>query len=212
MTEHKPKTNSHFDYIYKYVIIGEAGVGKTSIARQYVYDDYSDNYNTTIGVDFSCRTVFLEGTNIKIQIWDTAGQEAFRSIVTTYFKNTIGVIIVVDDNTHDQLENIKYWKNHYYKQQIRNTNVFFMVILNKIDSFHEKTKFDLIEDYCNENDIMFYGVSAKTGCNINESFRKFTQYIYENTKDSIVKINGIKKCNVELDKPKQLRYSCCKIV
>ena len=207
------KTNKHFDYIYKYVVIGEAGVGKTSLARQYVYNDYNDNYNTTIGVDFSCKTVFVEDTSVKIQIWDTAGQEAFRSIINTYFKDTIGVIIVIDDYTNEQLENIKYWQNEYYKKQIRKpTNVFFMVVLNKLDSFHEKANFDLIQNYCNDNNIIFYGVSAKSGCNVNECFRKFTQYIYQQTKNSTVKINGIKKCVIELDKPKQLRYTCCKIV
>ena len=213
MTENITNKNTHFDYIYKYVIIGESGVGKTSLARQYVYNDYNDNYNTTIGVDFSCKLVFVEDIGIKIQIWDTAGQEAFRSIINTYFKNTIGVVIVVDDNTHEQLENIKYWKEEYYKKQYSNhTNVFFMVLLNKIDSFEENKRFDLIQDYCDDNNMMFFGVSAKSGCNVNECFRKFTQYIYQQTKDSTTKINGIKKCNVELSQPKQLRYSCCKIV
>jgi len=207
------KTNKHLDYIYKYVVIGEAGVGKTSLARQYVYNNYNDHYNTTIGVDFSCKTVFVEDTSVKIQIWDTAGQEAFRSIINSYFKDTIGVIIVIDDYTNEQLENIKYWQNEYYKKQNKNhTNIFFMVLLNKLDSFHEKANFDLIQDYCNDNNMMFYGVSAKSGCNVNECFRKFTQYIYQQTKNSTVKINGIKKCVVELDKPKQLWYSCCRIV
>ena len=206
------KTNKHFDYIYKYVVIGEAGVGKTSLARQFVFNDYSDNYNTTIGVDFSCKTVFVDTTAVKIQIWDTAGQEAFRSIINTYFKDTIGVIIVIDEYTNQQLENIKYWQNEYYKKQTTNNNIFFMVVLNKLDSFHEKAKFDLIQDYCNDNNIMFYGVSAKTGCNVNECFKEFTKYIYQQTKDSIVKIRGIKKCTVELDTPKQLRYSGCIIV
>ena len=96
-------------------MIGEAGVGKTSIVRQYVYNDYGDNYNTTIGVDFSCKTMMVQDKIIRIQIWDTAGQESFRSIINTYYKNAIGVIIVVDDNTPSQLENIKYWKNEYYK-------------------------------------------------------------------------------------------------
>ena len=114
---------------------------------------------------------------------------------------------------NEQLENIKYWQNEYYKKQIEDTrHVFFMVVLNKLDSFHENARFDLIQDYCDDNNIMFYGVSAKSGCNVNECFRKFTQYIYQQTKNSTVKINGIKKCVVELDKPKQLRYSCCKIV
>ena len=113
----KKITNVECDYIYKYVVIGEAGVGKTSLVRQYVYNDYGDNYNTTIGVDFSCKSIMIQDERIRIQIWDTAGQEAFRSIINTYYKNTIGVIIVVDDETPDQIENIEYWRNEYYKKQ-----------------------------------------------------------------------------------------------
>ena len=207
------KTIPYFDYIYKYVVIGEAGVGKTSLTRQYVFNDYNDNYNTTIGVDFSCKTICIDKTFVKMQLWDTAGHEAFRSIIKSYFKDTIGVIIVIDDYTKKQLDNIKYWREEYYKKQSSNNpNVFFMVLLNKIDSFHEKANFSLITDYCNDNNIMFYGVSAKSGCNVNECFKEFTKYIYQETKDKNVKIKGIKKCTIELDTPKQLRYSCCRIV
>jgi Ras-related protein Rab-1A len=211
----KKITNIECDYIYKYVVIGEAGVGKTSIVRQYVYNDYGDNYNTTIGVDFSCKTMTVQDKIIRIQIWDTAGQESFRSIINTYYKNAIGVIIVVDDNTPSQLENIKYWKNEYYKKQ-KNTNptVFFMVILNKIDQFDKNERHDLIHDYCDDNNILFYGTSAKSGCNINECFRNFTNNIHEKTKDMPHKVNGIKKYNntIDLHNPHQYRYNCCNIV
>lgn len=211
----KKITNTDCDYIYKYVVIGEAGVGKTSLVRQYVYNDYADNYNTTIGVDFSCKSIAVEDKLIRIQIWDTAGQEAFRSIINTYYRNTIGVVIVVDDSTEDQIENIEYWKNEYWKKQIHTQpTIFFMVVLNKIDNFDDNKTYDLIQDYCDNNGMLFYGTSAKSGCNVNECFRKFTKYIYKNTKDIPHKVNGIKKCTSVLDlhNPKYNRYNCCNII
>ena len=210
----KKITNTDCDYIYKYVVIGEAGVGKTSIVRQYVYNDYGDNYNTTIGVDFSCKSIPLDDKLVRIQIWDTAGQEAFRSIINTYYRNTIGVVIVVDDNTEDQIENIEYWKNEYWKKQIHTQpTVFFMVILNKIDNFEDTKTYDLIQNYCDNNNMLFYGTSAKSGCNVNECFRKFTEHIHKNTKDIPHKVNGIKKYKtLDLKTPKQHRYNCCNII
>lgn len=207
------QTNNHLDYIYKYVVIGEAGVGKTSIARQFIFNDYSDRYNTTIGVDFSCKTLSIGDKNIKIQIWDTAGQESFRSIISSYYKDTVGVIIVVDSNSEESLETIKYWQQEYNSTQHDNTNVYFMVLINKIDLFSNFFECDLIKDYCTDNNIIFYGVSAKTGCNINESFRYLTTHIYRKTKDFPNKIKGIKKGSIELEKPERsYYYTCCNIV
>lgn len=207
------QTSKHLDYIYKYVVIGEAGVGKTSIARQFIFNDYSNRYNTTIGVDFSCKTLSVRDKNIKIQIWDTAGQESFRSIISSYYKDTVGVIIVVDNYDNKSLETIKYWQQEYYKKQKYNQHVFFMVLINKIDLFSESLNYNLIKDYCTDNNIIFYGVSAKTGCNINESFRYLTTHIYRKTKDLPDKIKGIKRGSIELEKPERsYYYSCCNIV
>lgn len=207
------QTSKHLDYIYKYVVIGEAGVGKTSIARQFIFNDYSNRYNTTIGVDFSCKTLSIRDKNIKIQIWDTAGQESFRSIISSYYKDTVGVIIVVDNYDNKSLETIKYWQQEYYKKQKYNQHVFFMVLINKIDLFSESLNYNLIKDYCTDNNIIFYGVSAKTGCNINESFRYLTTHIYRKTKDLPDKIKGIKRGIIELEKPERsYYYTCCNIV
>ena len=207
------QTSKHLDYIYKYVVIGEAGVGKTSIARQFIFNDYTHRYNTTIGVDFSCKTLSIGDKNIKIQIWDTAGQESFRSIISSYYKDTVGVIIVVDNYDNKSLETIKYWQQEYYKKQKYNQHVFFMVLINKIDLFSESLNYKLIKDYCTDNNIIFYGVSAKTGCNINESFRYLTTHIYRKTKDFPNKIKGIKRGSIELEKPERsYYYTCCNIV
>ena len=208
------KTNDS-DFIYKYVVIGEAGVGKTSLVRQFIYNEYHDNYNTTIGVDFSCKHLLIEDKKIRVQIWDTAGQEAFRSIIQSYYKNTVGVIIVIDSWKKEEIKNIEYWRKEYFKKQhdeIPNTNIFFMVVVNKIDTFKGEQNYNMINDYCNDNNIMFYGTSAKTGSNVNECFKQFTSYIYQETKDRPGKLAGIKNNTVDFESPKPFRYMCCCIV
>lgn len=75
-----------YDYLFKLVIIGNSGVGKSSLLLRFADDTFSDSYLTTIGVDFRFRTLNIDGKNVKLQIWDTAGQERFRTITSAYYK------------------------------------------------------------------------------------------------------------------------------
>ncbi|CAM5147798.1 unnamed protein product [Natator depressus] len=85
-----------YDHLFKLLIIGDSGVGKSSLLLRFADNTFSGNYITTIGVDFKIRTLVINGERVKLQIWDTAGQERFRTITSTYYRNTHGVIIVYD--------------------------------------------------------------------------------------------------------------------
>ena len=82
-----------YDYLFKLVIIGNSGVGKSSLLLRFADDTFSDTYLTTIGVDFRFRTLPIDGKNVKLQIWDTAGQERFRTITSAYYKVHLFIII-----------------------------------------------------------------------------------------------------------------------
>ena len=100
---------SHRDYddLFKLLIIGDSGVGKSSLLVRFADNQFSGNYITTIGVDFKIRTIELNGERVKLQIWDTAGQERFRTITSTYYRGTHGVIVVYDVASGDSFANVK---------------------------------------------------------------------------------------------------------
>ena len=85
-----------YDYLFKLLLIGDSGVGKSCLLIRFADDTYTESYISTIGVDFKIRTIELEGKTVKLQIWDTAGQERFRTITSSYYRGAHGIIIVYD--------------------------------------------------------------------------------------------------------------------
>uniref|UniRef100_A0A3Q2QRZ1 Si:dkey-16l2.16 n=1 Tax=Fundulus heteroclitus TaxID=8078 RepID=A0A3Q2QRZ1_FUNHE len=100
-----------YNHLFKLLIIGDSNVGKSSLLLRFADNSFSGSYITTIGVDFKIRTVDIEGERVKLQIWDTAGQERFRTITSTYYRNTHGVIIVYDVTNAESFVNVKRWLN-----------------------------------------------------------------------------------------------------
>jgi Ras-related protein Rab-8A len=95
--------------VFKVIIIGDSGVGKTNILTRYCEGIFKDSYVATIGVDFKVKMVDVEGRKVKLQIWDTAGQERFKNITQTYYKGAAGIILVYAINNQDSFRNISNW-------------------------------------------------------------------------------------------------------
>merc|ERR1712159_656276 len=103
------KMNPEYDYLFKLLLIGDSGVGKSCLLFRFADDTYQESYISTIGVDFKIRTVELEGKTIKLQIWDTAGQERFRTITSSYYRGAHGIIVVYDVTDQESFNNVKTW-------------------------------------------------------------------------------------------------------
>jgi GTPase SAR1 family protein len=104
------------DHLVKLVVVGNSGVGKSSLMVRFSDDQFNDSYRTTIGVDFRFKTLDMEGESVKIQIWDTAGQERFRTITNAYYKGADGIIMVYDKNDLQSFDDINtYWINEVEK-------------------------------------------------------------------------------------------------
>uniref|UniRef100_A0A8D1F9Y2 small monomeric GTPase n=1 Tax=Sus scrofa TaxID=9823 RepID=A0A8D1F9Y2_PIG len=98
-----------YDYLFKLLLIGDSGVGKTCLLFRFSEDAFNTTFISTIGIDFKIRTIELDGKKIKLQIWDTAGQERFRTITTAYYRGAMGIMLVYDITNEKSFDNIKNW-------------------------------------------------------------------------------------------------------
>lgn len=101
--------SAEYDYLFKLLLIGDSGVGKSCLLLRFADDTYNESYISTIGVDFKIRTIELEGKTVKLQIWDTAGQERFRTITSSYYRGAHGIIVLYDVTDQDTFNNVKQW-------------------------------------------------------------------------------------------------------
>lgn len=98
-----------YDYLFKILLIGDSGVGKSQLMLRFADKTYDSGYISTIGVDFKIRTIELDGKVIKLNCWDTAGQERFRTITSSYYRGSHGILIAFDLTDHDSFNNVKTW-------------------------------------------------------------------------------------------------------
>lgn len=167
-------TNS---YVFKYIIVGDSSVGKSSLLGRYTEDKYdSHNSNATIGVEFGTKNITINDKFIKLQIWDTAGQERFRSIIRMYYRGAIGVILCYDSTNRESFNSIKNWI-YEIQNLIQNKNKIILVA-TKTDDFinTQVSTYDGMQ-LAEEHGFLFIETSAKTGKNIDKCFMDLTTEI-----------------------------------
>ena len=190
------QNNQNFDYLLKYIIIGDAGVGKSNILLRYVYSTFKSEYQLTIGVEFGEKNVQLNDKNYKIQIWDTAGNEQFRSITRTYYKNSVCAIVVYDITRRESFESVINWIEDCKLNSPK--TVFMILVGNKNDlNDNRQVTTEEGEEFATRYGIRFFETSAKDGVNIEEIFTESIQFIAnrieKNYYDLDNDICGIKK-------------------
>lgn len=160
--------NSSADIILKILVVGDSGVGKSCLLLRLVDDVYSDNYISTIGVDFKIHTVNMDGRICKMQIWDTAGQERFRTITDSYYRGAHGVVMVYDVSDPATFANIKSWSDQI--DQRSQTGVVKLLIGNKCDLSEIRVDRNMVQEYAAAMNIPFVETSAKNSTNVQEAF------------------------------------------
>jgi Ras-related protein Rab-1A len=161
--------NPDYDYLFKLLLIGDSGVGKSSLLLRFADDSYLETYISTIGVDFKIRTVELDGKTVKLQIWDTAGQERFRTITSSYYRGAHGIIVVYDVTDQESFSNVKQWLNEI--DQYASEDVNKLIVGNKSDRDNEKVvDAQTAKAFADEVGIPFLETSAKSASNVEQAF------------------------------------------
>ena len=171
-------SETNFNYLLKYIIIGDSAVGKSNILTRYVYEKFNEEFQSTLGVEFAAKNAIIENKIYRIQIWDTAGQESFRSITRAYYKNSVCAFIVYDITKRETFENVQIWLEDI-KNQCPETVLLFLVG-NKLDLENERQiSYEEGENFAQKNNMYFFETSAKTGANIENLFLKSVEIINE---------------------------------
>ena len=203
-------SENYFDEKIKIMIIGETRVGKTSLISKYCKNEFSGGqYLSTIGIDFQIKNLKINSKKIRLQIWDTAGEERFRNIAKNYFQSSDGFLVVYDIANNESFETLDYW----IEEIKANSQELSKMILvgNKCDK--EKERKIQKEDgkaYAKKKQIKFYEVSAKDGTNVNEVFEILVKDILKSYSPSEnMKKRGSKMLSVPIQQQHNKKSSCC---
>ena len=209
----------NFHYLLKYVIIGDSGVGKSNILLQYINEKFSDDFKATVGVEFGAKNIEINSRIYRIQIWDTAGQENFRSIARAYYKNSICACIVYDITNRNSFNSVQSWIDDCTKQAPK--SILLLLIGNKNDlNDKREVQYEEGAEFAKKRNMIFLETSAKTGNNIDNIFERSVKQIDQNILDNKYDLDnencGIRKglrtesfvLSVEKSKEKKNKKCC----
>ena len=199
--------------LFKYIIIGPSGVGKSCLLLQFTDKRFNaSDHDLTIGVEFGARVVNVDDKQIKLQIWDTAGQESFRSITRSYYRGAHGALLVYDITRRETFTHLKGWL-----AEIReNSNKEMVVILvgNKSDlEYKRAVTYDEGKKFAEENNLIFIEASAKDDQNVEEAFLETANLIYQKVKEGVPDMEETspkqKTGALQTPKPTSTSTGCC---
>lgn len=176
---------SQSNYLFKYIIIGDSGVGKSCLLLQFTDKRFEPMHDITIGVEFGARLINIQGQSVKLQIWDTAGQESFRSITRSYYRGACGALLVYDVTNRESFTHLQSWLED--AKANANTAIVIMLIGNKcdLDSARQVTR-EEGEAFARKHGLVFMETSAKTAENVDDAFLRTANLIYENVQAGVI--------------------------
>jgi len=176
------------DYIFRICMVGDAGVGKTSLLTRFCDNTFNNNYTSTIGVDFKVVTLKYQNIITKLHVWDTAGQERFKSMAINYFRSSHGFMFIYDITEKESFENIQNWIDLAFSNS--NTVGINFLVGNKSDIENQRQiSKDTAKDFANEKNLIFFETSAKSNENVEKVFQFFTYKLIQyflNNKDKYI--------------------------
>ena len=199
-----------YDYAFKFILVGESGVGKSSLIERYINKHFVSVSDVTIGVEYRCKIIDINNTKIMIEVWDTAGQERFRSITRGYYRDAIAAFLVYDITQRFSLVRIPRWIDSL-KENAHGNLLFKVLIGNKIDNdYMRQVSFKEGKSMANSYNIPFYEVSAKSDDKIADIFTDIAKLIKkEYDKGNIIQGTKGFKISKKYTKQRKKQSKCC---
>ncbi|CAG7836495.1 unnamed protein product [Allacma fusca] len=200
---------------FKYVIVGESGVGKTALLEQFVENRFNMNLRNTIGVEFTRQVITLDGKEIVLHIWDTCGGEKFFSLTRTYYRGSVGAILVYDITRRHTFNQLNVWLEDLRRHC--GSHIVIMLIGNKNDMEDQReVRKEEGEVYAEEHGLIFKETSARTGVEVQDAFILAAKTIFWKVKLGDLNISRISDSfkigmdqHVKPSKSLSLANKCC---
>jgi len=169
--------NEEYDYLFKVVLIGDSGVGKSNLLSRFTRNEFNLESKSTIGVEFATKSIQAEGKTIKAQIWDTAGQERYRAITSAYYRGAVGALLVYDISKHSTFENVERWLKEL--RDHAEQNIVVMLVGNKSDLRHLRAvETEEAMTFSEEHNLAFIETSALDASGVDTAFQRILTEIY----------------------------------
>jgi len=165
-----------FDYLVKFIIIGDSATGKTCLLRQFLEGKFPRTSTHTVGVEFGCKQLAVGASRLKVQIWDTAGQERFRSVTRSYYRGTAAALVVYDVTRSETFAHVKEWITE--ARSLASPGTVLYVVGNKADLKPDRqVSYEAGQRLCEELHLPFSETSAFTGLNVQEVFTHLAETV-----------------------------------
>ncbi|CAG9769146.1 unnamed protein product [Ceutorhynchus assimilis] len=201
-----------FDYQFRLILIGDSTVGKSSLLKYFTDGKFAEVSDPTVGVDFFARLIEVkDGTRIKLQLWDTAGQERFRSITKSYYRNSVGALLVYDICNMSSFEHIPQWMSEA-RRHIEPHRPVFALVGCKADLVgnggQREVSREEAKTFADSHGLFYVETSAKSGLNVEEAFRAVTQEVYNRIQTGEYKVeDGWDGIKTGFSRPNSLDYN-----
>lgn len=196
-------SKKNYDKLIKLLLLGESGVGKTSLLLRFTEDYFTSEHLTSIGIDYKIKMLEMDNKIVKLQIWDTAGEERFRTITKTYYKEAHGILLVYDLSDFNSFKSITNWIKQI--EENSDPNVSKVLIGNKSDLEKREVSNEQGRQLADEFNMIFFETSAKDDLNVKDTFDYITKKILKDYQNSRI------KSKLTLDNPEvKSKKGCCK--
>ncbi|KAJ3381032.1 Ras- protein Rab-2A [Lobulomyces angularis] len=190
--------SQQYDYLFKYISVGDSGVGKSCLLLRFTNQEYTAT-ETTIGIEFGSSIVDLRNKRIKLQIWDTAGQESFRSISRAYYRGAIGCLLVYDITRRESFMHVKNWLEDVMTHGHEEIKIILVANKSDLDSVRQVST-EEGADFAKKHNMIYLETSARQGQNVDQAFTKLAENIFDtfNLSRNVSEISDSEIRNMEI--------------